>query len=872
MPLQDRYEIRDVIGKGGMGVVYRAWDKTIRREVALKTIRDSPSREALELFRKECAVLARISHPNIIEIFDLGELEEEGSSKPYFVMPLLNGQTLDAIIRRRPARLSVERVVDIVCQTSRGLQAAHEKGLVHRDLKPSNIFILGDDSVKIIDFGVAHMADTHSTIGHKGTLVYMSPEQLEMKPLTPLSDLFSAASICYEALTGHRPFERPTQSETVRAILALNATPASELNPAVSPAVGRVIHKAMAKQPRHRFSSAREFAEALQKALRNEPLEFMDPSRAKPRVERAARAFEQGDLAFAGEILGELEAEGFLSTEVTSLRRNLDRTLRTQRLELLLTSARTRFGEQEYALALEKLSEIAQLDAGNTQALALRARIDALQLEQKLERLLRQAEEELAASAYEQARESLQEIVTLRPGHPRALELAAETGRREDQDNRARQERYDLFEQAVVHYRAGVLTEAVAKLERVIELDQALPDRDDEGAAQRRSYLEQLRAEQAAVRAACVEAESRLTAGDYGSALAISNEFLARYPGHARFQALQAAIVDRGQEVLSGSIAGVSRQVEQEADLDRKIAVLEQAARLDPKESYFEQALHLLAVKRAQVRDTVARAQLLEEMEQFADALQHWEALRAIYPQYSGLEREIERLARLRDQRQRELRRQRRLAGIRADLEAAAWQRALETAAQALAEFPDDPEIRAAGEAAREGLARAEKASQLAADGRDLCRSGLAEPGLLRLREAFRLDPYNPEVRAALLENLVEHSRELLSADWRTAEVLAREAAALDPASPAAKTALALALDRSREERIRRVIAEARTLEAQGDARAALVQVEAAMIENPTDPRLMSLRATLREMSQAPPAKWKKPAAVAAILQRLFPR
>ena len=389
MPLHGRYEIRDVIGKGGMGVVYRAWDNVIRRDVALKTIRDSPSREALDLFRKECAVLAQVSHPNIIEIFDLGELEAESGAKPYFVMPLMNGQTLDWIIRHQNDRLTVERVVDIVCQTCRGLQAAHEKGLIHRDVKPSNIFVLNDDSVKIIDFGVAHMTDTRSTIGHKGTLLYMSPEQLEMKPLTPLSDLFSAATLCYEALTGRRPFERPSQGETVRAILAENATPVSEVNAAVNSSVSRVIHKAMAKQPRHRFASARDFADALQKALRNEPLEFLDPSRLKPRIERAARAFEQGDLAFASEIAGELEAEGFLSTEVTALRRELDRTIRSQRVEQLLKSARTRFEEQEYGLALEKVAEIAQLDPAHAEALELRATIEKRQADQKVANAVR---------------------------------------------------------------------------------------------------------------------------------------------------------------------------------------------------------------------------------------------------------------------------------------------------------------------------------------------------------------------------------------------------------------------------------------------------------------------------------------------------
>src|SRR5262249_38066333 len=160
--------------------VYDAYDKVVKRGVALKTIRDMPSRTALDMFFKECDVLAGISHPNIVEIFDIGEFEQDGASKPYFVMPLLPGRPLEDLIHSGSSRLTVERSIEILCQTCRGLQAAHERGLVHRDLKPSNVFVMDDDSVKIIDFGIAHMADAHSTVGHKGTLLYMSPEQVEM--------------------------------------------------------------------------------------------------------------------------------------------------------------------------------------------------------------------------------------------------------------------------------------------------------------------------------------------------------------------------------------------------------------------------------------------------------------------------------------------------------------------------------------------------------------------------------------------------------------------------------------------------------------------------------------------------------------------
>jgi serine/threonine-protein kinase len=871
MPLQGRYEIRDVIGKGGMGVVYRAWDSVIRREVALKTIRDSPSREALELFRKECAVLAQVSHPNIIEIFDLGELEAESGPKPYFVMPLLNGQTLDWIIRRQPARLTVGRALDIVCQTCRGLQAAHEKGLIHRDLKPSNVFVLNDDSVKIIDFGVAHMADTRSTIGHKGTLLYMSPEQLEMKPLTPLSDLFSVAALCYETLTGRRPFERAGQGEIVRAILAENPVPVSELNPAVSPAVSRVIHKALAKQPRHRFPSARDFADALQKALRNEPLEFLDPSRLKPRLERATRAFEQGDLVFASEIVGELEAEGFLSTEVAALRSDLDRTIRGQRVELLLKSARTRFEEQEEALALEKLAEIAQLDPGNTAALQLRAAIERRQADRKVETLFTQAEQHLAARAYGQARETLERILEMRPGHEGARRLLAEADAQEQDYSRARLEKDALHQDALACYRAGELSAASEKLVRLLELERRFPDPDAEAAARRQRLFDQVSAEHAALEAACAEAGRRYAAGDFGGVLAICNEYLARYPAHAELQRLRRAVVEQVRHSLPGVVAEIDRQVEAEPDLGRKIELLQGAVRHYPGESYLLETLKLLEDRRALVQSLVARAQLLEELDQFQDAAEQLEGLHAVYPDYPGLAREI---ARLRERRREQLR-HRALERFWKKAEAAEWAEAATLADRFAADFAGDPELERLRQAVRQGLDRERQASELAREGRDLCLAGLTEPGLARLREAFRRNPASADVRVALLEHLIEHSREMLTSDWRTAEALAREAVALHPASVAARNALELALDRAAEDRIRRVIAEARTWQSQGNPAAAARCVEAGLLEHPTDPRLLHLREALAAADAAaapaaahppsPASLWRRPAFLAVL-------
>ena len=229
--LEDRYQLQDLLGQGGMGIVYRAFDKQMNRHVAIKTIRDSPEPEMLEMFQKEWRILASLNHPNVVEIFDLAEIQEGGVRKPYFVMPLLKGLTLAELIKNSGEPLSIERVADIIGQTCRGLQAAHSRGLVHRDLKPSNIFVMEDDSVKIIDFGVARLVGANTVAAVGGTPLYMSPEQIRRDQCNPQSDLFSLGVICYEALSGKRPFIGQTREEIERAVLTDTPEPLAALRP-----------------------------------------------------------------------------------------------------------------------------------------------------------------------------------------------------------------------------------------------------------------------------------------------------------------------------------------------------------------------------------------------------------------------------------------------------------------------------------------------------------------------------------------------------------------------------------------------------------------------------------------------------------------
>jgi serine/threonine-protein kinase len=164
-----------------MGVVYRAYDSVLKCDVAVKTLNKASDPKIIELFHRECEVLAALNHSNIVQILDLGEFEFEGQFRSYFVMPLLPGAPLSQLVRNPAADFTIQRRVEVISQVCRGLHAAHERGLIHRDIKPANILVTPDYSAEIIDFGVAHMADTGST-GIKGSLYYIAPELLEGNP------------------------------------------------------------------------------------------------------------------------------------------------------------------------------------------------------------------------------------------------------------------------------------------------------------------------------------------------------------------------------------------------------------------------------------------------------------------------------------------------------------------------------------------------------------------------------------------------------------------------------------------------------------------------------------------------------------------
>jgi eukaryotic-like serine/threonine-protein kinase len=273
-----KYELRHQIGRGAMGVVYEASDTVIERRVALKMLRtDVYAPEQLPdvraRFKREAHSAGRLSHSNIVTIFDYGE--HEGT--PYIAMDLMSGEELSRSLESG-ARMALPQVVRVMEQLLGALTYAHEAGVVHRDIKPSNVFVLRDGTIKVVDFGLARIEASNLT--ETGTLLgtpaYMSPEQFLGLPVDARSDLFSAGVILYQMLTGDRPFSG-SPTTIMQKVLRQDPVEPSVLNPTLSAAWDDLVKRALAKKPDDRLQSARQFAEYLRLVFEGKPLPGESP-------------------------------------------------------------------------------------------------------------------------------------------------------------------------------------------------------------------------------------------------------------------------------------------------------------------------------------------------------------------------------------------------------------------------------------------------------------------------------------------------------------------------------------------------------------------------------------------------------------------
>jgi len=269
------YKIVSELGRGGMGIVYKAEDSKLHRTVAIKVLPAAAlaNEDDRTRFYREARAAASLSHPHIATVYEIDEAVPEGAKdddlRPFIAMEFIEGETLHDRIQQGP--LKIKEAVRIGREIASALEAAHEKGIVHRDIKPANIlYSLRDDRLKISDFGVARITNNNRTKTGivLGTPMYMSPEQLNAEELTGHSDLFSLGVTLYELLVGEVPFKASNIAVLMTRITTEDPAPVSNRRPGVPPAVDAVLFKALAKRPEQRFANGGEMAIALRNCAR----------------------------------------------------------------------------------------------------------------------------------------------------------------------------------------------------------------------------------------------------------------------------------------------------------------------------------------------------------------------------------------------------------------------------------------------------------------------------------------------------------------------------------------------------------------------------------------------------------------------------
>ena len=419
-----RYQLIDVIGKGGMGIVYRGFDVSMSRQVAIKMLHgfDAEDKETvLARFHREVTSLAALQHKNIVTIYTF----EQHEGKPYMVMEYLEGKSLQQIIySREPIELTEK--LNLMIQVCDGLQYAHENGLIHRDIKPANILVLKNGTAKLIDFGIARAGrgETLTQPGQVvGSLSYMSPEHLSNNAVDARTDVYSAGVVLFQLMTGDLPYQSPDMNTMISLILSAPIPSLSAYIRDYPKELDHIVERALAKRADDRYQSAEELSFDISKVL-----ETLKRGLASELIRRATLCIERQDWEAARQQLQEvrkIDRRNDVANELLqTVTREIQRLQKAAQVAQFRSQAQFALSQEQFEEALEYLEQALRLDEGDTESLALREVVkQRAKRAQDLDDALRRSQAAFYSGDLAEAQSAIEQALALEPEHTEARTL-----------------------------------------------------------------------------------------------------------------------------------------------------------------------------------------------------------------------------------------------------------------------------------------------------------------------------------------------------------------------------------------------------------------------------------------------------------------
>jgi serine/threonine-protein kinase len=589
-----RYQLLDVIGQGGMGIVYRAVDASIGRTVAIKMLHGTHAgdKDLLTRFHREVRSTANLQHKNIVTVYALDDFE----GFPYMVMEHLEGQSMGEIITsRRPLHL-VEKIA-LLCQVCEGLQYAHERNVIHRDIKPANVLVLKDGTAKIVDFGIARvgMSETLTQTGQViGSVYYMSPEQISGAPVDNRSDIYSAGVTLYQFLTGELPF-KGSETDPHSTLVKILNEPVPSLGKYLTNypiALDEIIARAMAKNPEARYQTAEDFGydlSRLQESLKRDITEVL--------LSRAKVAIDQKDWELARQQLREVLKFERRNTEATELLQivgqEIQRQQRSVQIVQLRSQAQIALAGQQYEEAFECVEQALRLDPNDAELVSLSASIkDQIERARELTEALRRGQAALYAGDLNEAQMAVRAALNIEQDHTeaRALESLIE----KELEERARRAQLNGFvEEARREISNRKFLSALQSLQKAQAIDPGDSNiRELLNWAARGHEQEKLRSE---LQQCTNEIGKLLGEERYEDALRVCQVSLQRFPEEPSLLKLHQLASHQNDLLLRrravDKASAEARRLVESDKSDEAVEVLEQALKSFPNDSNLETLL-----------------------------------------------------------------------------------------------------------------------------------------------------------------------------------------------------------------------------------------------------------------------------------------